>query len=103
MEMLLLFFLQLLPNLYHVGSVSWAGASGLLSSPIQETLESMAGEVCGFCYFAKWHFYALSVHDSILYRATLYFVDVCVVKLNTVSFLASFIIFGITFLHNKIK
>ncbi|XP_027379871.1 F-actin-uncapping protein LRRC16A isoform X4 [Bos indicus x Bos taurus] len=35
----------LLPNLYHVGSVSWAGASGLLSSPIQETLESMAGEV----------------------------------------------------------
>nr|XP_024425756.2 F-actin-uncapping protein LRRC16A [Desmodus rotundus] len=35
----------LLPNLYHVGSTSWAGASGLLSSPIQETLESMAGEV----------------------------------------------------------
>ncbi|KAJ1068972.1 hypothetical protein K5549_021379, partial [Capra hircus] len=35
----------LLPNLYHVGGVSWAGASGLLSSPIQETLESMAGEV----------------------------------------------------------
>lgn len=113
MEMLLLFFLQLLPNLYHVGSVSWAGASGLLSSPIQETLESMAGEVtrvvdeqlkvCGFCYFGKWHFCALSVHDSILYRATLYFIDVCVVKLNTVSFPPSFIIFGITFLHNKIK
>ncbi|XP_008570092.1 PREDICTED: leucine-rich repeat-containing protein 16A [Galeopterus variegatus] len=35
----------LLPNLYHVGGVCWAGASGLLSSPIQETLESMAGEV----------------------------------------------------------
>ncbi|XP_035870900.1 F-actin-uncapping protein LRRC16A isoform X3 [Phyllostomus discolor] len=35
----------LLPNLYHVGSASWAGAGGLLSSPIQETLESMAGEV----------------------------------------------------------
>ncbi|XP_004847644.1 F-actin-uncapping protein LRRC16A isoform X2 [Heterocephalus glaber] len=35
----------LLPNLYHVGGVSWAGASGLLSNPIQETLESMAGEV----------------------------------------------------------
>ncbi|XP_047274953.1 F-actin-uncapping protein LRRC16A isoform X15 [Homo sapiens] len=35
----------LLPNLYHVGGASWAGASGLLSSPIQETLESMAGEV----------------------------------------------------------
>uniref|UniRef100_A0A2I2YM92 Capping protein regulator and myosin 1 linker 1 n=1 Tax=Gorilla gorilla gorilla TaxID=9595 RepID=A0A2I2YM92_GORGO len=35
----------LLPNLYHVGGTSWAGASGLLSSPIQETLESMAGEV----------------------------------------------------------
>ncbi|XP_037008924.2 F-actin-uncapping protein LRRC16A isoform X2 [Artibeus jamaicensis] len=35
----------LLPNLYHVGSTSWAGAGGLLSSPIQETLESMAGEV----------------------------------------------------------
>ncbi|CAK6439125.1 unnamed protein product [Pipistrellus nathusii] len=34
----------LLPNLYHVGSASWAGASGL-SSPVQETLESMAGEV----------------------------------------------------------
>ncbi|XP_036129391.1 F-actin-uncapping protein LRRC16A [Molossus molossus] len=34
----------LLPNLYHVGSASWAGASGL-SSPIQDTLESMAGEV----------------------------------------------------------
>uniref|UniRef100_A0A8C5JXK9 Capping protein regulator and myosin 1 linker 1 n=1 Tax=Jaculus jaculus TaxID=51337 RepID=A0A8C5JXK9_JACJA len=31
----------LLPNLYHVGGAS----SGLLSSPIQETLESMAGEV----------------------------------------------------------
>ncbi|KAM9233563.1 F-actin-uncapping protein LRRC16A isoform 4-T4 [Dugong dugon] len=35
----------LLTNLYHVGGASWAGASGLLSSPIQETLESMAGEV----------------------------------------------------------
>ncbi|XP_038189211.1 LOW QUALITY PROTEIN: F-actin-uncapping protein LRRC16A [Arvicola amphibius] len=35
----------LLPNLYHVGSASWTGASGLSSSPIQETLESMAGEV----------------------------------------------------------
>ncbi|XP_032197159.1 F-actin-uncapping protein LRRC16A [Mustela erminea] len=35
----------LLPNLYHVGGASWAGASGLLSGPIQETLESMAGEV----------------------------------------------------------
>nr|XP_012596752.1 F-actin-uncapping protein LRRC16A isoform X4 [Microcebus murinus] len=35
----------LLPNLYHVGGASWEGATGLLSSPIQETLESMAGEV----------------------------------------------------------
>ncbi|XP_052584964.1 F-actin-uncapping protein LRRC16A isoform X6 [Peromyscus californicus insignis] len=35
----------LLPNLYHVGGASWAGASGLSSSSIQETLESMAGEV----------------------------------------------------------
>ncbi|XP_012890641.1 PREDICTED: leucine-rich repeat-containing protein 16A [Dipodomys ordii] len=35
----------LLPNLYHVGGMSWAGASGSLSNPIQETLESMAGEV----------------------------------------------------------
>ncbi|XP_035584277.1 F-actin-uncapping protein LRRC16A [Zalophus californianus] len=35
----------LLPNLYHVGGTSWAGTSGLLSGPIQETLESMAGEV----------------------------------------------------------
>ncbi|XP_059119245.1 F-actin-uncapping protein LRRC16A isoform X2 [Peromyscus eremicus] len=35
----------LLPNLYHVGGASWAGASGLSSNPIQETLESMAGEV----------------------------------------------------------
>ncbi|XP_075826157.1 F-actin-uncapping protein LRRC16A isoform X5 [Microtus pennsylvanicus] len=35
----------LLPNLYHVGGASWTGASGLSSSPIQETLESMAGEV----------------------------------------------------------
>lgn len=45
MERHLLFFLQLLPNLYHVGGASWAGAGGSLSSPIQETLESMAGEV----------------------------------------------------------
>ncbi|XP_009996594.1 PREDICTED: leucine-rich repeat-containing protein 16A [Chaetura pelagica] len=35
----------LLPNLYHLGGVSWAGANGSLSNPIQETLESMAGEV----------------------------------------------------------
>ncbi|MBZ3873676.1 Leucine-rich repeat-containing protein 16A [Sciurus carolinensis] len=35
----------LLPNLYHVGGASWGGATGLMSSPIQETLESMAGEV----------------------------------------------------------
>uniref|UniRef100_UPI0040388C57 F-actin-uncapping protein LRRC16A n=1 Tax=Callospermophilus lateralis TaxID=76772 RepID=UPI0040388C57 len=35
----------LLPNLYHVGGTSWAGAAGLMSSPIHETLESMAGEV----------------------------------------------------------
>ncbi|XP_075389345.1 F-actin-uncapping protein LRRC16A [Tenrec ecaudatus] len=35
----------LLPNLYHVGGASWAEASGLSSSPIQETLDSMAGEV----------------------------------------------------------
>ncbi|KAM6185468.1 F-actin-uncapping protein LRRC16A [Rhynchocyon petersi] len=35
----------LLPNLYHAGGATWAGASGLLSSPIHETLESMAGEV----------------------------------------------------------
>ncbi|XP_051025266.1 F-actin-uncapping protein LRRC16A [Acomys russatus] len=35
----------LLPNLYHVGGASWTGAGGLSSSPIQETLESMAGEV----------------------------------------------------------
>lgn len=37
--------LQLLPNLYHLGGASWAGANGSLSNPIQETLESMAGEV----------------------------------------------------------
>ncbi|XP_057878084.1 F-actin-uncapping protein LRRC16A isoform X1 [Melospiza georgiana] len=35
----------LLPNLYHLGGASWAGANGALSNPIQETLESMAGEV----------------------------------------------------------
>ncbi|XP_053252669.1 F-actin-uncapping protein LRRC16A isoform X1 [Podarcis raffonei] len=35
----------LLPNLYHLGGPSWAGANGSLSNPIQETLESMAGEV----------------------------------------------------------
>ncbi|XP_017360701.1 F-actin-uncapping protein LRRC16A isoform X1 [Cebus imitator] len=35
----------LLPNLYHVGGASCAGAGSLLSSPIQDTLESMAGEV----------------------------------------------------------
>ncbi|XP_069469745.1 F-actin-uncapping protein LRRC16A [Ambystoma mexicanum] len=35
----------LLPNLYHLGGAAWAGANGYLSSPIQETLESMAGEV----------------------------------------------------------
>ncbi|XP_038627078.1 F-actin-uncapping protein LRRC16A isoform X1 [Tachyglossus aculeatus] len=35
----------LLPTLYHAGGVSWAGSNGLLSSPIQEKLESMAGEV----------------------------------------------------------
>ncbi|XP_054981978.1 F-actin-uncapping protein LRRC16A isoform X3 [Sorex araneus] len=34
----------LLPNLYHVGA-SWAGAGSLSFNPIQETLESMAGEV----------------------------------------------------------
>lgn len=36
--------LQLLPNLYHVGGAAWAGANSL-PTPIQETLESMAGEV----------------------------------------------------------
>lgn len=56
--------LQLLPNLYHLGGAAWAGANGSLSNPIQETLESMAGEVtrvvdeqlkvCG------WLFYHLS-------------------------------------------
>ncbi|XP_043831683.1 F-actin-uncapping protein LRRC16A isoform X3 [Dromiciops gliroides] len=35
----------LLPNLYHVGGASWVGANGLSSSSIEETLESMAGEV----------------------------------------------------------
>uniref|UniRef100_A0A2K5D491 Capping protein regulator and myosin 1 linker 1 n=1 Tax=Aotus nancymaae TaxID=37293 RepID=A0A2K5D491_AOTNA len=35
----------LLPNLYHVGGASCTGTSSLLSSPIQDTLESMAGEV----------------------------------------------------------
>ncbi|KAM6088526.1 F-actin-uncapping protein LRRC16A isoform 4-T4 [Chlamydotis macqueenii] len=35
----------LLPNLYHLGGASWAGANGSLPNPIQETLESMAGEV----------------------------------------------------------
>ncbi|XP_068787754.1 F-actin-uncapping protein LRRC16A isoform X10 [Struthio camelus] len=35
----------LLPNLYHLGGASWAGANGSLSNPIQVTLESMAGEV----------------------------------------------------------
>lgn len=44
-ESYFVFSLQLLPNLYHVGGASWAGATGLMSSPIQETLESMAGEV----------------------------------------------------------
>ncbi|KAM4688470.1 LOW QUALITY PROTEIN: F-actin-uncapping protein LRRC16A [Discoglossus pictus] len=34
----------LLPNLYHLGGASWAGANNL-PTPIQETLESMAGEV----------------------------------------------------------
>ncbi|XP_063779353.1 F-actin-uncapping protein LRRC16A isoform X2 [Pseudophryne corroboree] len=34
----------LLPNLYHLGGASWAGANSL-PSPIQETLEAMAGEV----------------------------------------------------------
>ncbi|KAM8966287.1 F-actin-uncapping protein LRRC16A isoform 2-T2 [Pelodytes ibericus] len=34
----------LLPNLYHLGGATWAGANNL-PSPIQETLESMAGEV----------------------------------------------------------
>ncbi|XP_075441681.1 F-actin-uncapping protein LRRC16A isoform X2 [Ascaphus truei] len=34
----------LLPNLYHLGGATWAGANSL-PSPIQETLESMAGEV----------------------------------------------------------
>lgn len=63
MEKWFIFLFQLLPNLYHVGGTSWAGPSGLLSGPIQETLESMAGEVtrvvdeqlkvCGFCYFGK--------------------------------------------------
>lgn len=40
-----MYFLQLLPNLYHLGGASWAGANGSLSNPIQEILESMAGEV----------------------------------------------------------
>ncbi|KAM9165031.1 F-actin-uncapping protein LRRC16A isoform 1-T1 [Pangshura tecta] len=35
----------LLPNLYHLGGAAWAGVNGSLSNPIQETLESMAGEV----------------------------------------------------------
>ncbi|CAM4507792.1 unnamed protein product [Lepidochelys olivacea] len=35
----------LLPNLYHLGGASWAGVNDSLSNPIQETLESMAGEV----------------------------------------------------------
>ncbi|MEE6464743.1 hypothetical protein FKM82_006344 [Ascaphus truei] len=34
----------LLPNLYHLGGATWSGANSL-PSPIQETLESMAGEV----------------------------------------------------------
>ncbi|XP_063307726.1 F-actin-uncapping protein LRRC16A isoform X2 [Pelobates fuscus] len=34
----------LLPNLYHLGGAAWAGGNNL-PSPIQETLESMAGEV----------------------------------------------------------
>ncbi|KAM4706086.1 F-actin-uncapping protein LRRC16A isoform 2-T2 [Rhinophrynus dorsalis] len=34
----------LLPNLYHLGGAAWAGANSL-PNPIQETLESMAGEV----------------------------------------------------------
>jgi len=56
----ILSLLQLLPNLYHLGGASWAGANGSLSNPIQETLESMAGEVtrvvdeqlkvCGYLY-----------------------------------------------------
>uniref|UniRef100_A0A8D0L6I1 Capping protein regulator and myosin 1 linker 1 n=1 Tax=Sphenodon punctatus TaxID=8508 RepID=A0A8D0L6I1_SPHPU len=35
----------LLPNLYHLGGASCAGANGSLPNPIQETLESMAVEV----------------------------------------------------------
>uniref|UniRef100_H3A9I0 Capping protein regulator and myosin 1 linker 1 n=1 Tax=Latimeria chalumnae TaxID=7897 RepID=H3A9I0_LATCH len=35
----------LLPNLYHLGGVSWVGVNSSLSSPIQDALESMAGEV----------------------------------------------------------
>uniref|UniRef100_A0A4W3J8H9 Capping protein regulator and myosin 1 linker 1 n=1 Tax=Callorhinchus milii TaxID=7868 RepID=A0A4W3J8H9_CALMI len=35
----------LLPNLYHLGGASWAGISISSSNPIQEKLESMAGEV----------------------------------------------------------
>ncbi|XP_068093101.1 F-actin-uncapping protein LRRC16A isoform X2 [Hyperolius riggenbachi] len=34
----------LLPNLYHVGGATWAGDNNL-PTPIQETLESMAGQV----------------------------------------------------------
>ncbi|XP_029446652.1 F-actin-uncapping protein LRRC16A isoform X1 [Rhinatrema bivittatum] len=35
----------LLPNLYHLGGTAWAGENGALPNPIQDTLESMAGEV----------------------------------------------------------
>nr|XP_033790380.1 F-actin-uncapping protein LRRC16A isoform X3 [Geotrypetes seraphini] len=35
----------LLPNLYHLGGAAWTGESGSLPNPIQDTLESMAGEV----------------------------------------------------------
>ena len=41
----LLFLPQLLPNLYHLGAASREEVNGSSLGPIQEKLESMAGEV----------------------------------------------------------
>lgn len=78
-ERLFVFLLQLLPNLYHVGGASWVGASGLSFGPIQETLESMAGEVtrvvdeqlkvCAVSVILEREVARRAVCDSISYRS----------------------------------
>nr|XP_054361635.1 F-actin-uncapping protein LRRC16A [Mirounga angustirostris] len=77
----------LLPNLYHVGGTSWAGTSGLLSGPIQETLESMAGEVtrvvdeqlkvCGVSVVLENEIIMTTMCDCISYRSGLRLRDLC--------------------------